>query len=129
MKRDLVHNLGVVQVVAPAVLSATNTSEALDTLGFSSFALVINTGAIASAGDFTPKLQHSHTTTAEDFVDVPAGDLIGTFPTTMAAASVYKVGYVGPRRYLRTVLTKNGGTSIAAGVVLMKGHAASRPVS
>lgn len=39
-----------------------------------------------------------------------------------------KVGYIGNKRYLRTVLTKNGGTSIAAGAVVIKGHAHQRPV-
>ena len=38
-----------------------------------------------------------------------------------------KVGYVGNKRYLRTVITKNGGTSIAAGAVLVKGRAARAP--
>jgi hypothetical protein len=129
MNRDLAHNLGVVQVVAPAVLSATNTSSPVDTLGFNSAAVVIQTGAIAGDGDFTPRLQHSHTTTPGDFEDVPASELIGTFPASLLANAVVKVGYVGNRRYLRTVLTKNGGTSIAAGVILVKGNAHQRPVA
>jgi hypothetical protein len=40
-----------------------------------------------------------------------------------------KVGYAGFKRYLRVVVTKNSGTSIAAGAVLVKGHAAQRPVA
>lgn len=127
--RDLAHNIAAVQVVVPAVLSATDTSSAIDLKGFDGAAVVINTGAIASSGNFTPKLQESDTTATEDFDDVAAGDLIGTFPSVLEASSVYKVGYIGNKRYVRTVLTKNSGTSIAAGAVIIKGYAQERPVS
>ncbi|HEX2527446.1 MAG TPA: hypothetical protein VHL31_14255 [Geminicoccus sp.] len=127
--RDLVHNLGVVPMVAPAVLSATTTSDPVDLLDFGSAMLVINTGAIAGAGDFTVKLQHSDTTTGSDFIDVAADALIGSLPASLTANSVSKVGYWGHRRYLRAVLTKNSGTSIAAGAMLVKAHARNRPVA
>lgn len=127
--RDLANNIGTVQAVAPAVLSATDTSAAIDLLGFASAAIVINTGAIVSAGDFTAKLQESDTTTSGDFADVAAAHLVGTLPATLEAASVYKQGYIGNKRYLRTVITKNGGTSIAAGAVIVKGHPAEAPVA
>ena len=117
--RDLSSNIGVVQVVAPAVLSATNTSDPIDLLGLNGAAIVINTGAVVSSGDFTPTVQHSDTTTPGDFADVAAADLVGTFPASLAANSVAKVSYVGTKRYIRTVLTKNGGTSIAGGVVMV----------
>ncbi|SDY18251.1 hypothetical protein [Citreimonas salinaria] len=127
--RDIASNIGPVQAVAPQVLSAANTSAAIDLLGFNSAALVINTGAIVSAGDFTAKLQESDTTTAGDFTDVAAAHLVGTFPASLAADSVVKVGYIGHKRYVRTVITKNGGTSIAAGAVIVKGNPADAPVS
>lgn len=126
--RDIANNLGIVQAVAPAVLSATDTSTGIDLLGFNSAALVINTGAIVGAGDFTPKLQESDAA-GSGYTDVATGDLVGTFPASLAADSVVKVGYIGNKRYVRTVLTKNGGTSIAAGAVVVKGRAASRPVA
>ena len=127
--RDIANNIGAVQAVAPAVLTATNTSAAIDLLGFNSAAVIINTGAIAGSGNFTPKLQESDTTTSGDFTDVVAGDLVGTLPAALVAASVYKVGYIGNKRYVRTVLTLNSGTSIAAGAVIVKGNAASKPVA
>lgn len=126
--RDIASNIDVVAAVAPAVVAATNTSAAIDLLGFGSAAVVINTGAIVSAGDFTAKLQESDTTTGADFADVDADDLVGGFPASLTADAVVKVSYVGNKRYLRTILTKNGGTSIAAGVVVVKSHAHSRPV-
>ncbi len=127
--RDLVNNIAAVQVLGAVVVSATLTGSALDLLGFNSAAIVINTGAIAGSGDYTAKLQESDTTTGGAFADVAAGDLEGTFPASLEADSVVKVGYKGFKRYLRLVITKNSGTSIAAGAVLIKGHASSAPVS
>ena len=127
--RDIANNIAPVQVVAPVVLTGQNTSAAIDLQGFESAALVINTGAIAGSGDFTAKLQESDDTAGGTFTDVSTDDLIGTFPATLEADSVVKVGYIGHRRYVRTVITRNSGTSIAAGAVLVKGHAHERPVT
>lgn len=127
--RDIASNIGVVSAVVPQVLTASNTSAAIDLQGFDAAAVLINTGAIAGAGNFTPKLQESDTTTAGDFTDVAATDLIGAFPAVLAASTAYKVGYVGRKRYVRTVLTLNSGTSIAASVQIVKGNAAQRPVT
>ena len=97
--------------------------------GFESAALVINTGAIAGAGDFTAKLQESDEAAGGTFTDVAADHLVGAFPATLEANSVVKVGYIGHRRYVRTVITRNSGTSIAIGAVLVKGHPHVRPVA
>lgn len=126
--RDLANNIGTVQAVAPAVLSATNTSAAIDLLGFDSAAVVINTGAIVSSGDFTAKLTECDTS-GGTYTDVAAAHLVGTFPASLEADSVVKVGYIGTKRYLKTVITKNSGTSIAAGAVIVKGHPAEAPVA
>jgi hypothetical protein len=127
--RDLAPNIAPVQVVAPVVLTGNNTSVAIDLQGFESASLVVNTGAIAGAGDFTAKLQESDDTAGGTFTDVAAEHLVGTFPATLEADSVVKVGYVGLRRYVRTVITRNSGTSIAAGAVLVKGHPHVVPVA
>ena len=125
---DLANNIAVVQAVAPAVLSATNTSSAIDLNGFESATVVINTGAIVSSGDFTAKLTECETS-GGTYTDVAAADLIGEFPASLEADSVVKVGYIGNMRYLKTVITKNSGTSIAAGAVIIKGNAHERPVT
>lgn len=127
--RELYNDIGLVQATIPAVLAATNTSAAIDLAGFDSATVLINTGAIVSAGDFTTKLQESDTTTSGDFTDVAAGDLVGAFPASLAADSLYKVGYSGTKRYVRTVTTKNSGTSIIAGVFVAKGHPLTGPVA
>lgn len=127
--RDIAHNIGVVQAVAPAVLTANTTSAALDLIGFDSAAFVINTGEIAGDGVFTAKVQESDQTTAGSFTDVDPDHLHGEFPEALPANGTAKIGYRGFKRYLRLVITKGGGTSIAAGAVLIKGNATDKPVA
>lgn len=127
--RDLASNIGAVLALSPAVQAATIKGNTIDTNGFESVALIINTGAIASAGDFTAKVQESDTTTDGDFTDVAAGDLVGTLPATLTADGSFKQSYIGHKRYVRLVATKNGGTSIAAGAVAVLGGAHQRPVA
>jgi hypothetical protein len=127
--RDIANNVGVALALSPAVQSATIKGNAVDLLGFESAALVINTGAIASAGDFTAKMQESDTTTDGDFTDIVAADLVGSLPASLEADSSYKQGYLGHKRFIRILVTKNSGTSIAAGAVVVKGNAHTRPVA
>ena len=125
--KDLHSKLALVQSLAPAVQSATDTGSAIDLQGFESAVVEIATGAIAGSGDFSFTLQESDTTTGGDFSDVAAADLQGTVDATLAATSVYKQGYIGSKRYIRHVLTKNSGTSIAAGITVIKGHGDDNP--
>lgn len=127
--RDIASNIGTKLALAPAVQSATIKGATVDTTGFGSVAIVVNTGAIAGDGDFTAKLQESDTTTDGDFTDVVPAHLVGELPEALAATSVYKQSYIGHKQYVRVVLTKNSGTSIAAGAVAVLGHANLRPVA
>jgi len=125
--RDLVHNIGAVPAIAPAVQSAAADGLAIDTLGFGSIAFVINTGAIAGSGDFGVKVQEGDD--GSTFTDAAANAVLGTVPATLAASSAYKLGYIGFRRYCRLSLTKAGGTSIALGAVAVKADATQKPVA
>lgn len=126
--RDLMNDIGFVQAVVPQVLTATNTSAAIDLLGFAAAVIRISAGAIVGAGNFTPKLQEC-ATSGGTYTDVVAADLNGTFPAALAASTGYKVGYIGNKRFLKTVLTLNSGTSIAASVDVVEGRASRSPVA
>ena len=126
--KDGISGLGLVASLVPAVVTATTKGSHADLQGFNSATLIINTGAIAGDGLFVVAIQESNTTTDGDFVDVAAGDLLGTLPAALEASTVYKQGYIGGKRYIRTVLTKNSGTSLAAGVVVVKSHPREAPV-
>jgi hypothetical protein len=127
--RDIANNIGVDQTLAPVDYTATTKGTAADLQGFNSAAVIVNTGAITSAGLYVVSVQESDTTTDGDFANVAATDLVGALPASLAATSVYKVGYVGGKRYIRAVITKTSGTSIVAGAVVVKGNAADKPVA
>ncbi|KQY21018.1 hypothetical protein [Rhizobium sp. Root483D2] len=129
--KDTYHDTKAVQAIAPAVVAANTNGAAIDLKGFDSALFVINTGAIVGAGDFGVKLQESDTTTSGDFTDVAAADRLGALPATLAADSVYRIGYIGSKRkrYVRAVASKAGGTSIALGVTAVLGHPHLAPVA
>lgn len=127
--RDIASNIGIVLALSPAVQAATIKGNTIDLLGFESAAIVINTGAIVSAGDYTAKIQESDTTTDGDFTDVVVADRIGALPASLTADASFKQSYIGHKRYVRVVVTKNSGTSIAVGAVAVLGHARNRPVA
>jgi hypothetical protein len=124
--KDLYSNFAQTVAVVPAVLTATNTSAGVDLAGFESAAVLINTGAIAGAGVFNVTLEESDAA-GSGYTAVPASKIQGALPTPLAASTVYKLGYLGDKRYIRTVLTLASGTSIVAGAVVLKGNARSKP--
>ncbi|MCV0387676.1 MAG: hypothetical protein K5821_14890 [Nitrobacter sp.] len=52
-----------------------------------------------------------------------------TLPDALEASTVYKQGYKGSKRYVRAVITKTSGTSVAAGAVFVLGHPHDAPVA
>jgi hypothetical protein len=126
--KDLYSNVGIDAAVVPATLTATNTSAAIDLQGFESAMVIIQTGAIGGAGNFTPKLTEC-ATSGGTYTDVAAADLNGIFPAVLAASSIYRVGYRGSKRFIKTVLTLNSGTNILAGAMIVKGDPANGPVA
>jgi len=126
--KDGISGISLTASLVPAVVSATTKGTEVDLQGFNSATVVVNTGAIAGDGLYAMSVQESDTTTDGDFTDVAAADLLGAFPAGLEASSVYKVGYKGSKRYIRAVITKTSGTSIAAGAVIALGHPHDAPV-
>lgn len=127
--KDGVSGISLTASLVPAVVTATTKGSHADLQGFRSATLIINTGAIAGDGLYVMSMQESDTTTDGDFTDVAAGDMLGSFPDSLAASSVYRIGYTGTKRYIRAVITKTSGTSIAAGAVILCGAPAIAPVA
>lgn len=124
--RDLVSNIAVRPAIAPAEQAAAANGAAVDLLGFNRVAFAISTGAITGAGAFGVKIQESDDGVA--FTDATASAVQGTVPATLAAASAYRLGYVGFKRHVRLSLVKAGGTSIALGAVAVLSDPAVAPV-
>ena len=125
---DLVNNLSVAFSHVPAVQTATLDGSAVDMLGFQAAMYVVNTGAIAGAGDFSVKVQESDLS-GSGYADVPAAKLIGAAPpATLLANTVYEQGFRVSKRYARVVLTRASGTSIALGSMIVRGDPLTAPV-
>lgn len=128
--RDLHSNMDAVASLVPAVQSATLAGSAVDLKGYGSAMLIVNTGAIAGSGLYAMALQESDTTTDGDFDDVAAADVIGTaLPASLAENTVYRLAYIGSKRFVRAKITKTSGTSIAAGAVIVRGHPHLAPLA
>lgn len=123
--RDMYSNIKAVPALAPAVHSASANGATVDLLGVGRMAFVLNTGAIVSAGDFTATVEESDDGSA--FAAVVEGATETDAPATLTASGTFRIGYRGNKRYVRLVLTKNGGTSIAASAVAVLGDLANRP--
>lgn len=124
--KDLYSNFAQAVAVVPAVLTATNTSAGVDLAGFESAAVLINTGALVGAAVFNVTLEESDVS-GSGYTAVPAAKIQGTLPTPLAASTVYKLGYLGDKRYIRTVMTLASGTSLVVGAVVLKGNARTKP--
>lgn len=126
--KDLKSRIDPKLALIPVVYSATKSDSAIiDLQGANSATLIINTGAIVGAGDYTVSLRHGDASDLSGDAAAGASDLIGSLPATLAENSVYCVGYVGGKRYVRAVITKNSGTSIAAGAVIVRGSLNNSP--
>ena len=122
---DLKNNIAAVLALSPAVHAATKADASIiDLQGAGSATVIVNTGAIAGSGDYTISLRHGDASDLSGDAVVSGDDLLGAFPATLAADTSYAVAYRGGKRYVRVAITKNSGTSIAAGAVIVKGHLA-----
>ena len=127
--KDTHNTMSPASTLAPAVYAATTKGSTVDLQGFGSAELVVNSGAIAGDGLYDVAIQHSDTTTDGDFIAVPEKYLIGDLPAALAEASTVRQGYVGGKRYVRAVITKQSGTSVAASAVIVRGHPSIAPTA
>ncbi|TPM58982.1 hypothetical protein FJ959_08900 [Mesorhizobium sp. B2-2-4] len=128
--RDSYNDIGFIQSFAPAARNATANGTGVDLLGFSGAVLVIHAGAWTD-GTHTFDIQDSDDNST--FASVAAGLYQGTKPVVSSsgtASKVYKVGYLGAKRYLRVSVTVAGATTGAVyGASILLGHAATKPVA
>jgi hypothetical protein len=136
--RDLHNNIHMKRAISPAAAGTDNTpivSQILDTAGFGSAELVILLGANTDTdATFAVLLEHDDAAgfgTAEAVAD---GYLLGTealagFTAAEDDNKVKKLGYIGPKRYLRATITPTGNNSgnIFVAAVWLLGHPQSAP--
>lgn len=138
--KDLHNNVKVSVALNTALTTATAqvAGSAIDRQGYESLEFVAQTGAVtATTKSISMKVQESATSTASDFTDVAASDLLGTvadFSFTVAAGSpiankVRKIGYRGNKRYVRVVRAGAASTTGIVGASAVQGNPHIAPVA
>ena len=134
--RDLMNSIAPKRAISPAAAVADNTpivSQIIDVLGYGSLTFLILTGALADA-TFTVLVEHGNAANLSDAAAVPDADLLGTEAlasfTFADDDKVFKIGYVGIKRYVRLTVTlaNNAGNAFVSAVALL-GHPAMFPTA
>ncbi|CDP51984.1 Phage protein [Devosia sp. DBB001] len=127
--RDLANHLSVKRAISPAAAVADNTpivSQIVDLYGYGQAMFAIAIGALADAdATFAVLIEHGDTANLSDAAAVPDSQLTGTEADAAFGADddneTRKIGYVGPKRYLRLTITPSGnaGNAFVAAVAVM----------
>lgn len=135
-QRDSYNNLVPVQLLDPQAINDTDTkSKLLDTREHASALILVPCGTFtgADADSYVNLiLQESDTTADSDFTAVATTDMIRAITTATAGLfgvvnstsvdnALFKVGYIGAKRYIRVLLdftTGTGGVTAANVAVL-----------
>jgi hypothetical protein len=143
--KDLASDIKVTQHFGPAVLSADQTAVIVDLQGYHSAAILLGIGIGGITFDtsnyieFTIAHSDDNSTytnpTIDDLMgkDIPASIVTGqnsdavlkSLKAAHAAAAVYKIGYIGGKRYLRLDIEFTGthGTGTPIFIATVLGHA------
>lgn len=139
--RDNMHSLSILRAISP-LTGSDNTafvSQIIDRQGCDSLTYVIITGTLADAdATFAVTLQEGDASNLSDAATVADVDMIsgtrGTAPLTAASFtftnddSVFRLGYIGNKRYTRLTVTPSANTGSAPiAAIAIKGHLSSRP--
>jgi hypothetical protein len=116
--RDFMNLVDVRRAISPAAAVTDNTpfvSQIIDLLGFQGLVFAINLGSLADAdAAFVVLVEHGDAANLSDAVAVPDANLTGTellggFDFS-ADNKCRKIGYVGPKRYVRLTITPAANT-------------------
>ena len=136
--RDLANRVVQTAVLAPVVLNATATSAAIDLEGFNSAMISVATGVegvtLSGSVFWTFILQHSDddstytvVSSGKDVTDgsIDSNGIFLTLDDNAETPQVSGIGYIGGKRYLKVVTTKNGtmSTGTPISVNCIKGNA------
>ena len=140
--KDMSNTIATAISIKNAVKTAAENGTGVDLAGYSSATVIADVGAegdtLSSSVHFELSLEHSDDNST--FTDVAQADIVdgtissggiwlkldgtaGGNPDT--AGGIFRVGYVGGKRYIRAVLAKTGthSTGTPIGVMVVKGNA------
>ena len=136
MLRDISNNTKVSRAISP-VSEAGNTalvSQIIDTKGYDSLMFAILTGSLGDAGaEFTTLVEHDDDAALATAAAVADEDLNGTEAGASFDQaddnSVFKIGYVGGKRYVRLTITPaNNATAALIAAVAIQQKANVAPI-
>lgn len=139
--KDLYNNIEVVSVLDPIVVAATATYTDIDLAGFNSALLLISLGLDAGSGlsgsnklvftlyDSPDGTTYTLVETADMLDLTVASGVVITVDAVGEDNTIYKLGYVGGKRYLQLICTETGTVSVPMTVVLAKSHPQDAPVA
>lgn len=117
--RDYMNRVDIRRAISPVAAGTDNTpivSQIIDLAGYEGCVFGINIGTNTDAdATFAVTMDHGDAANLSDAAAVPAANLTGT----LALASFTfaddnksrKIGYVGPKRYVRMTITPTGNNS------------------
>jgi len=136
--RDLMNNIQAKRVLSPAASPADNTAQVgqiIDRQGYESLTYLILTGSLPDAdATFAALLEESDASDMSGSNAVADADMIGTEALASFIFSddnkVFKLGYIGDKRYTRLTITPaaNSSASLLAAVAVL-GHPDQAPTS
>ena len=146
--RDLYSNIAVVSMLDPIVSGNGTAAGALvaDLIGFNSAVFVWHVGlegsTLSGSNYWTMTMEHADDTgagVAGTYAAVAAKDVQGVTPATGVVATVndpaednaiYKVGYLGGKRFVKITLAETGtGPDLPQSLLVIKGDPADGPVA
>ena len=131
--KDLYNNINIVSVLDPIAVSATATYTDIDLEGADSCCLIIHVGLDAGSGlsgshklvytlyDSPDGTTYTLVTTADMVNLTVASGVVLTIDAVGEDNSIYKLGYIGGKRYLELIGTETGTVSCPIGIILVKG--------
>lgn len=124
-KLDLHNNVNFKRGISPAAATTDNTafvSQIVDTQGYGAVEFLILTGSLADVdATFTTLFEHGDAANLSDAATPTVYELLGTAALASFLFSdddkVFKIGYVGAKRYCRVTITPaaNSGNAFVAG--------------
>ena len=120
-----------VMSIVPRNWTATATGSGVDLQGYNSAYVMIACGQ-RSTGSFVPTIEHSDDNGSLDAYgaissDDLNGDSLVTIDTAPEANTLYKVGIVRSKRYVRVVMTGASTPNMDFGAVVVRGHKRHNP--
>jgi len=138
--KDLYNNVEAVSVLDPIAITATAVHTDIDLQGFNSACLLVQTGLDAGTGlgashKFVFTMDHSDdgttytAVTTADMLDLTVtSGVVLTIDAATEDNTLYKLGYVGGKRYLQLTYTITGTVTMPIGIIVLKGNPELSPV-